>query len=220
MTDYYFRVVNDGISIIEQLWAVDEAVAHEGVIPSQLGTHRAEPGEDMMSTLRKRFTGGAFHKLQLDPGEYYPRMARPSSTHAECSPGHYPDQSPEALKVRTVSTGQLHVLIQELQRICQVIQPDEANFDAYGHEIRNIIILASMEVEAQWRNILVANGQKARDRRDYVKLALPMKLGEYRVALPWYPWLYPIAPFENWVPVPQQSKQYLPWYDAYNANQA
>ena len=112
MTDYYFRVVNDGISIIEQLWAVDEAVAHESVIPSQLGTHRAEPGEDMMSTLRKRFTGGAFHKLQLDPGEYYPRMARPSTIDPDGSPGYYPDESPVAIRVRTLSTGQLHVLIQ------------------------------------------------------------------------------------------------------------
>jgi hypothetical protein len=82
----------------------------------------------MMTTIQKRFTGGDFHKLELGPGEYYPRMARPGSIRPECSPGHYPDESSGAIKVRTVSTGQLHVLIQELQRICQVIQPDEANF--------------------------------------------------------------------------------------------
>ena len=60
---------------------------------------------------------------------------------------------------------------------------------------------------------------KADDRHDYVKLALPMKLGEYRVKLPWYPWLDRITPFENWLPVLKGSKQkqYLPWYDAYNA---
>jgi hypothetical protein len=43
------------------------------------------------------------------------------------------------------------------------------------------------------------------------------EIGEYLVALPWYPWLDPIAPFKNWVPVPKDCKQYLPWYDAYNA---
>jgi hypothetical protein len=143
-------------------------------------------------------------------------MARPSSTRPECSPGHYPDRSRATIKVRTVSTGQLHALIQELQRVCQVVQPEKANYDAYGHEIRNIIILACTEVEAQWKNILEANSQKAKNRRDYVKLALPMKLGEFRAALPWYPWLDPIAPFENWVPTAPRIKQFLPWYDAYN----
>jgi len=43
-----------------------------------------------------------------------------------------------------------------------------------------------------------------------------MKLAEYKVVLPWYPWLAPIEPFKNWVPVPKGKKQVLPWYDAYN----
>jgi hypothetical protein len=217
MTDYYLRIVNDGLSPVEQFWAIGETVAHAGILPSPLGTHNADPGEDMMTTLKKRFTGGEWHKLRLAPGEYYPRMARPSSLDPDGSPGYYPDESPDAIKIRTLSTGQIHVLIQELQRICQVVQPDEANFHAYGHEIRNLIILACMEVEAQWKNILVANDQEANNRLDYVKLAIPMKLGEYRVALPWYPWLDPIGPFENWVPVLPHEKQFLPWYDAYNA---
>jgi hypothetical protein len=130
MTDYYVRVLNDGISIIEKFWAVEKTLAHEDIVPSQLGTHHAEPGEDIMTTLRKRITGGKFHKLQLGPGEYYPRMARPSSTRPECSPGYNPDPDPAARNVRTVSTGQLHALIQELQRVCQVVQPEKANFHA------------------------------------------------------------------------------------------
>jgi hypothetical protein len=139
-------------------------------------------------------------------------MARPGSTRRECSPGHNPDQSDAAHYVRTTSTGQLHALNQELQRICRVVHPIEANFAAYGHEIRNIIIIACTEVEADWKNILEANGQKARNRGDYVKLAPAMKLAEYRIALPWYPWLDPIAPFEHWMP----PEKLLPWYDAYN----
>jgi hypothetical protein len=53
MTDYYVRVLNDGISIIEKFWAVEKTLAHEDIVPSQLGTHHAEPGEDIMTTLRK-----------------------------------------------------------------------------------------------------------------------------------------------------------------------
>ncbi len=217
MRDYFVRVIDQGVSVIEEFWAVEPTIAHQGVVPSKFGTHSADSGEDIFTTLEKRgFPRYQFHKLQLGPGEYFPRIARPRSTRPECSPGHNPDQSAAARNIRTTSTGQLHALIQELQQICRVVHPIEHNFCAYGHEIRNIIIIACTEVEAHWKNILEANGQNAKNRRDYVKLALPMKLGEYRVTLPWYPWLDPIAPFEKWVPVERGKKQTLPWYDAYN----
>ena len=217
MADYYVRLANNGLTVIEDFWAVEGNVAHQGIVPSQPGTHYADAGEDIMTTLHKRFSVGKFHKLLLGPGGYFPRMARPDSTKPEFSPGYNPDQSVPARNIRTIATGQLHVLIQELQQICQVVQPEKANFSAYGHEIRNIIILACTEVEAQWKNILEANNQQGKSRFDYVKLARPMKLGEYRVALSWYPWLRPITPFAKWLPVPRGSKQHLPWYDAYNA---
>lgn len=215
MADYYVRVVDDGLSITEDFWSVEEAVAHRHIVPSQIGTHYADPGEEMIATLQKRFPVGQFHKLRLAPGEYFPRMARPSSIRPEASPGYNPDQSAAARNARTTSTGQLHALIHELQQICRVVHPIKDNCHAYGHDIRNIIIIASTEVEAQWKNILKANGKKGGSTRDYVKLSLPMKLGEYRVALPWYPWLDPIAPFENWVRSDSPTKC-LPWYDGYN----
>ncbi len=43
-----------------------------------------------------------------------------------------------------------------------------------------------------------------------------MKLGEYAVQLPFYPWLPPIAPFRGWKPSGTPTRD-LPWYDAYNA---
>jgi hypothetical protein len=79
-------------------------------MPSQLGTHYADPGEAMITTLQKRFPAGRFHKLLLAPGEYFPRMARPSSTRPEDSPGHNPDQSAAAL----VSVARLDCPVREL----------------------------------------------------------------------------------------------------------
>jgi hypothetical protein len=70
-------------------------------------------------------------------------------------------------------------------------------------------------VEAHWKNILKANGAKGETTHDYVKLSLPMKLGEYCVALSYYPWLDPIVPFENWAPSDAPTKN-LEWYKAYN----
>jgi hypothetical protein len=42
-----------------------------------------------------------------------------------------------------------------------------------------------------------------------------MKLEEYEIQLPYYPWIDPVRPFENWVPSDCPSKG-LGWYAAYN----
>lgn len=215
--EYYIEIVETPFELHERFWAVDGITAHRDLTPSELGTHTAEPGEDILTTIQRRFPESRFHRLGLAPGEYYARMARPGSTGRAHSPGHYPDMSIEAVNTRAISTGQLHALIQELQQICRVVQPAQSNFNTYGIEIRNFLILACTEVEAQWKNIMKANGVNAASRLDYVKLSPAMKLPEYQVSLPWYPWLEPIIPFENWQPTIAPAKQDLPWYDAYNA---
>lgn len=217
MTKYYLQRARNGWELIETFWAVEADIAHQNILPSPIGTHISVPGEDILTTLHSRFPGSEFHPLRLGPGEYFPRMARPQSTAPECSPGKNRDESPAALNARTTSTGQLHSLIQHLQEICRVVHPIDTNLNAYGHEIRNLLIISCTEVEAQWKSILLANGAQANNRRDYVKLSPAMKLKEYRVSLPWFPWLDPIAPFERWEPTPNRVKQHLPWYDAYNA---
>ena len=40
-----------------------------------------------------------------------------------------------------------------------------------------------------------------------------MKLAEYSVSFPFYPWLSPIKPFDNW----NLNNKTLAWYSAYNA---
>jgi hypothetical protein len=43
-----------------------------------------------------------------------------------------------------------------------------------------------------------------------------MKLSEYAINFPFYPWLPPMRPFENWVPSKTPTRD-LKWYNAYNA---
>ena len=210
MVDYFIRVADDGTYNIEEFWAVDDGVAYQNIIPSEFGTHRPDGGKDILSMLRDRFPESRFHKLNLGPGEYYPRMARPSSIRPECSPGRNPDSNDDVLNNRTTSTWQLHALIQDLQRICQVVHPIETNFCAYGHQIRNVTILACTKVEAHLKNILAANSLTGETRRDYVRLSAPMKLGAYRVKIRWYPWLEAIAPFEGWVETALKKKRTCP----------
>jgi hypothetical protein len=158
----------------------------------------------------------SFHRLDLAPGRFHPRMARPfdpgAGVEEVSSPGEAEDRSAIAK-----SRGQLAVLSRALDEICQTIHPEGANLDAYGHDIRNLLILACTEVEAQWRGVLQANGV-APDRpttADYVMLCRAMRLTEYAVSLSAFPWLAPVAPFRTWS-AKGKPTQDLPWYQAYN----
>jgi hypothetical protein len=132
------------------------------------------------------------------------------------TPGFNPDT--ESLRAAIeLSNGQLIALTNQLERICRVVHPDDAGtLDVYGHEIRNLLILAATEVETHWKGILTANGARANNTLDYVKLSAPLQLPAYEVALPYYPWLAPVRPFANWQPSSTPSRD-LPWYDSYNA---
>jgi hypothetical protein len=113
------------------------------------------------------------------------------------------------------SRGQVVALREQLERIFRTVQPLEENYKTYGHDIRDLLILAATEVEAHWKGVLKANGIEGESTRDYVKLLPVLKLNKYAIQLPFYPWLGAVRPFENWVPNP--SSQSLSWYDAYNA---
>ena len=80
-----------------------------------------------------------------------------------------------------------------------------------------------MEVESHWRGVLVANGVKGHGANEdrftahqYVNLKAAMRLDEYGVEFPSYPWLPPISPFAGWGSSDKPTQD-LAWYDAYNA---
>jgi hypothetical protein len=149
---------------------------------------------ELMSSVRPDVKGwdseSCFHELKLALGEYYPRMARPGDQSYAAGMGTNPNMG-NCLEEVALMQGQLESLVGRLKSICQTVIPREDNFSAYGHEIRNLLILACTEVESQWRSILVANGviQKNYSTLDYVKLSGPMRLPEYGVLLTRYPWL-------------------------------
>lgn len=156
-------------------------------------------------------------ETELPQAHYHPRMARPSHQHPLQSPGRCPGC--ENLESELASLrGQLVTLMRQLERICQTVHPCGKTFAVYGHDIRNLLILASTEAETHWRSVLLANGvQKDRySTNDYVQLVEPMRLDEYAIALPYYPWLVPLRPFEGWT-ASGKPTQDLKWYDGYNA---
>lgn len=172
-------------------------------------------------------------KLDLVPGKYYPRIYRPLiykerfSTRVSIinvlnivnSVDKY-NYLPNNEKTLIQSIQQLSTLNDRLTSIFNNIYPTGDNLKSYGHEIRNLLILACTEVEAQCKGILIANNYKTDPNykystNDYVKLNDILQLSKYEIKLSYFPDATNISPFKNWDKTkPSES---LEWYDNYNA---
>jgi hypothetical protein len=225
-TGYFLRTGVDGGAL--GLWRIDkEEAIRIGVTNPKGGPgtyFRAEPDEDIWAAIRRGATSwfepdsrNPFHELALAPGQYYPRIARPIDQHPMQTPGFYPGGARDRDAI-AMGRGQLGVLVRLLDRVCETVHPDARNLSAFGHDIRNLLVLACTEVEAHWKGVLVANGvvRKRYKTADYVALQDAMGLGAYSVSLPGYPWLAAFAPFKAWGTTGQPTQE-LPWYNAYNA---
>lgn len=179
-----------------------------------------QPGEDPLTAVtdavsRFREAEWAVEYMNLPPGRYFPRIARPHHQHP-----YDPPTVPltrDFLRERTSAEMHAIRLCHRLDAAFRVVDPDPRNLDAFGSEFRDILILAAMEVEAQAKGILRANsyvGGQNWTMNDYVKLEPALRLADYAVTLTRFPWLEPIKPFEGWATAsPSKS---LAWYSAYN----
>lgn len=116
----------------------------------------------------------------------------------------------------TQSFVALDILLTKMQDIFETVEPGLTNLQTYGHKIRELLLLASMEVEASWAAVLKTNGY-IKDHfttKDYVKLNEPMMLGSYSLKLRSYPAFPDIAPFKRWIS--SSPTKSLDWYGAYN----
>ena len=165
---YYIRIFSDPhIPSSSQIWKIDDDIATRvGVSNAAHGPgsfFKAAPGETIWDALRRQTPWfepdgqSSFHKTNLQPGEFYPRMARPNDAFPDESPGMSPCVESDGNFI-AIALGQLTVLVRQLERICQTIQPTLGTFNTFGHDIRNLLILACTEVESHWRGILIANG--------------------------------------------------------------
>ncbi|MDE1985770.1 MAG: hypothetical protein KGJ28_04460 [Alphaproteobacteria bacterium] len=211
-----------------QVWKIDDQTAVRlGVTNPERGAgtyYKAEPGETIWDAIRRctpwfqPHGENPFVATVLEPGEYFPRMARPTEqTIYRSGFGWYPNAKDHADSI-ALARVQLTALARQLDRICQTVHPSIKTFDVFGHDIRNLLILACTEVENHWREVLVANGviEDRYNTGHYVKLRKPMKLDEYAVAFPNYPWIEPLKPFDGWGDTGRPTQD-LGWYDAYNA---
>lgn len=165
------------------------------------------------STTLKEWIGKSFGdtesiESEYAPGTYYKRIWRP----LVCG-GNLPKvNSQEKMNQSFIA---LKLLLNKLEKLFETIEP--TNLSAYGHRIREIILLASMEVESSWSAVLKENEYTRNDRfttNDYVKLLGPMFLDGYKLHLQSYPDFPAFMPFMNWDR--DHPTESLKWYDAYN----
>jgi hypothetical protein len=208
-----------------QIWLFEAQTATRmGVTNPEAGPgsfFRAEPGESIWDSIGRQtpwlnpdMTEGRFHRMTLGPGEYYPRIARPLALARE--PRLWSHTTEAEKSYVADARSQLTLLARRLETICQTVQPSAETLNVYGHEIRNLLILAATEVEMHWRGILAANGCAARQftTKDYVRLVEALKLPDFAIVFHDFPNLQPIRPFVDWSKAdPTKSLQ---WYDAYH----
>ena len=143
----------------------------------------------------------------LGPGEYYPRIWRPCGT----------DFHQVDVEGRTDGKTAATRLEQALREYFSFVDPsDVANRKVFGHRTRELLILASAEVENSWREILVANGVNRRrfSTNDYFATRDVLRLRNWKVRLRDYPRYHELQPFAGWSEdAPTKS---LGWFDAYN----
>lgn len=146
-------------------------------------------------------------------------MARPCGYESSDERGGIYPGLEQSKDIIARAQGQLIILTRQLQSICQTIYPRTDTFQAFGDDIRNLLIIACTEVETHWRGVLEANGaiphNKMLTTNDYSKLASAMKLPEFSVSFRFYPWLSPIKPFGKWGSTNSPTAE-LEWYQAYH----
>jgi hypothetical protein len=208
-----------------QIWLLENQTAKNMSVfnpETGPGTYfKADPGEDFLDCIRRQtpwldpgVTGGRFYPMTRGPGEFYPRIARPIALADEERLWSHIRAEDKAYVANARS--QLTLLVRKLETICHIVQPSQKTLDVYGHEIRNLLILAATEAEMHWRGILTANGSSASkfNTNEYIKLADPLRLLDYAITFRDFPDLQSIRPFAGWSKA--DPTKTLGWYDAHN----
>ena len=180
-----------------------------------------------LSSYKKSWCNYRLKRLKLDYGQCYHSIYRPILTETFFT-DYFSSRQNESIPTETYKDlpitnhneysnqlRQLEIILDDLADIFKVIAPHSKQFSAYGHAIRNIIILACTELDARMQSILVSNGVQSIGKHfemlDYYKLKEALKLDEYELSFYKYGDLGTFSPFSTW-----ESNEQLKWYEAYN----
>lgn len=107
------------------------------------------------------------------------------------------------------------LLQRDLLRIFEFVEPDEKNFECYSIRIHELIVLANIEIEANFKAILLENGYVTGNywnMADYRKIESTHFLSKYRVKIPDFSNPnYIFQPFKDW-----EKSKHPRWHESYN----
>lgn len=154
--------------------------------------------------------------ISHQPGYYYPRVWRLGCLEDNFISEGEPIFNNNILRQAVTTTI---ILLKKLLIIFETIEPTSSNLECFGLEVRNLLLLACMEVETNLIGILKANDYVSprgdrMNTQDYVKLLEPLQLYRYSIKFEFYPDLKTYKPFETWDS--NSPTKSIPWYDAYN----
>ncbi len=152
-------------------------------------------------------------QMQLEVGHVVTGVWRPGL--------YYQNQTLQALggsEVELRSAEQaLRLLVERLDEMLLYVEPSAHGLAAFSHKTRELLILASTEVENQLKQYLRLAAYEKQDdlsMADYVKLEPRLYVREFMLTLRPYEGVERLTPFRGWDAArPTRS---LPWYDAYN----
>jgi hypothetical protein len=167
-------------------------------------------------------------KTNQKRGYYYPRIYRQIYSGDELTESVSKNQSKNLIEPHEIpinkdqlthSLEQLTTLTELLGNILRTVFPNPANFETYGFDIRNLIILTATEFETQITGILKANAiepiNKYYTTVDFYKLKDVLRLSDYQIRFTNYPDIPVLSPFSNWNI--KNTTSSLEWYANYNA---
>ncbi len=188
---YFVSSLYQGVRV---LWQTDPAPTLEG----------------MKRWIESTFGDSAPRVRDYEPGTCFKRIARPLMYRTAA---HHPPVDHDTMNESCVA---LKILLNKLEDLFETVEPAHGNEFAFGHKIRELLLLACMEVESAWSAVLKENSYPGSrfTTKDYVKLCKPMFLDAYALELQSYRDFRDFRPFADWDP--NKPSLSLPWYDAYN----
>ncbi len=165
---------------------------------------------DVHAAIQAQWPEAKVVRAERLPAERYPRIWR----------GRFSRPTPAEIQAFIGADASANLLRERFRHVLMTIEPEPENRFAYGHELRQLLILASTEVESAWRAVLLANkypvpGNGRFTTNQYCKLIDPLRLTEWEVDLAVSARYGTIAPFREWDPVDPTGS--LTWYADHHA---
>ena len=166
-------------------------------------------------------------ETNLEKGVYYPRIYKTVCSDDDLSIVTLIGRDKKRIETFDIpvdenilinSIEQLNTLTELLNKILRTVFPSPTNFETFGFDIRNLIILSATEFEAQITGILKINEIKPIGKNyrihDYFKLNKILRLSDYEIKFSRFPDIPILSPFSIWKN--ETSFKSLDWYSNYN----